>query len=118
MGCNCSSDYSDSEWIENLDEICEHCNCPIAPQSCNPVSVYTHFLYDVFWVFFFFCLTGAARFTLWCVNDIDMGGFWLFVWLNVSDPTIKIYTRKYTRCFQLSERVCAHFPQFISICVN
>lgn len=38
MGCNCSSDYSDSEWIENLDEICEHCNCPIAPQSCNPVS--------------------------------------------------------------------------------
>lgn len=39
MGCNCSSDYSDGEWIENLDEICEHCNCPIAPQSCNPVSV-------------------------------------------------------------------------------
>lgn len=41
MGCSCSSDYSDSEWIENLDEICEHCNCPIAPQSCNPVSVCT-----------------------------------------------------------------------------
>ncbi|KAM9340887.1 tyrosine-protein kinase Lck [Symphorus nematophorus] len=38
MGCNCSSDYSDSEWIENLDEICEHCNCPIAPQSCNPYT--------------------------------------------------------------------------------
>ncbi|CAG09909.1 unnamed protein product, partial [Tetraodon nigroviridis] len=37
MGCNCSSDYSDAEWIENLDEICEHCNCPIAPQSCNPL---------------------------------------------------------------------------------
>uniref|UniRef100_A0A674MXR0 Tyrosine-protein kinase n=1 Tax=Takifugu rubripes TaxID=31033 RepID=A0A674MXR0_TAKRU len=36
MGCNCSSDYSDGEWIENLDEMCEHCNCPIAPQSCNP----------------------------------------------------------------------------------
>lgn len=44
MGCNCSSDYSDSDWIENLDEICEHCNCPIAPQSCNPVSVYVYFL--------------------------------------------------------------------------
>uniref|UniRef100_H3DHM9 Tyrosine-protein kinase n=1 Tax=Tetraodon nigroviridis TaxID=99883 RepID=H3DHM9_TETNG len=38
MGCNCSSDYSDAEWIENLDEICEHCNCPIAPQSCNPYT--------------------------------------------------------------------------------
>nr|WIM36848.1 LCK proto-oncogene, Src family tyrosine kinase [Ogcocephalus cubifrons] len=38
MGCNCSSDYSDSEWIENLDEICEHCNCPIGPQSCNPYT--------------------------------------------------------------------------------
>lgn len=38
MGCNCSSDYSDNDWIENLDEICEHCNCPISPQSCNPVS--------------------------------------------------------------------------------
>ncbi|XP_070834956.1 tyrosine-protein kinase Lck [Chaetodon trifascialis] len=38
MGCNCSSDYSDNEWIENLDEICEHCNCPIAPQSCNPYT--------------------------------------------------------------------------------
>uniref|UniRef100_A0AAQ5ZX78 Tyrosine-protein kinase n=1 Tax=Amphiprion ocellaris TaxID=80972 RepID=A0AAQ5ZX78_AMPOC len=37
MGCNCSSDYSD-EWIENLDEICEHCNCPIPPQSCNPYT--------------------------------------------------------------------------------
>ncbi|XP_069575768.1 tyrosine-protein kinase Lck [Brachyistius frenatus] len=35
MGCNCSSDYSDSDWIENLDEICEHCNCAIPPQSCN-----------------------------------------------------------------------------------
>ncbi|XP_037603241.1 tyrosine-protein kinase Lck [Sebastes umbrosus] len=38
MGCNCSSDYSDSEWIENLDEMCEHCNCPIPPQSCNPYT--------------------------------------------------------------------------------
>uniref|UniRef100_A0A674PE11 Tyrosine-protein kinase n=1 Tax=Takifugu rubripes TaxID=31033 RepID=A0A674PE11_TAKRU len=38
MGCNCSSDYSDGEWIENLDEMCEHCNCPIAPQSCNPYT--------------------------------------------------------------------------------
>ncbi|KAM4541159.1 tyrosine-protein kinase Lck [Fundulus diaphanus] len=37
MGCACSSD-SDSEWIENLDEICEHCNCPIPPQSCNPYT--------------------------------------------------------------------------------
>uniref|UniRef100_A0A3B5QNY1 Tyrosine-protein kinase n=1 Tax=Xiphophorus maculatus TaxID=8083 RepID=A0A3B5QNY1_XIPMA len=37
MGCTCSSD-SDSEWMENLDEICEHCNCPIPPQACNPVS--------------------------------------------------------------------------------
>lgn len=35
MGCSCSSDYSDSEWIENLDEICDHCNCPIGPQSGN-----------------------------------------------------------------------------------
>lgn len=38
MGCNCSSDYSDDDWIENLDEICEHCNCPIPPQSCNPYT--------------------------------------------------------------------------------
>lgn len=38
MGCNCSSDYSDSDWIENLDEICEHCNCPIPPQSGNPYT--------------------------------------------------------------------------------
>ncbi|CAN9502312.1 unnamed protein product [Ophioblennius macclurei] len=38
MGCNCSSDYSDSEWIENLDEICEHCNCPIPPQADNPYT--------------------------------------------------------------------------------
>lgn len=38
MGCNCSSDYSDSDWIENLDEICEHCNCPIPPESCNPYT--------------------------------------------------------------------------------
>ncbi|CAK6968039.1 tyrosine-protein kinase Lck [Scomber scombrus] len=38
MGCNCSSDYTDDEWIENLDEICEHCNCPIPPQSCNPYT--------------------------------------------------------------------------------
>ncbi|XP_064408285.1 tyrosine-protein kinase Lck isoform X8 [Latimeria chalumnae] len=32
MGCNCSSDYDD-EWIENIDEICEHCNCPYPPES-------------------------------------------------------------------------------------
>lgn len=38
MGCTCSSD-SDSDWIENLDEVCEHCNCPIPPQSSNPVRV-------------------------------------------------------------------------------
>ncbi|KAM9355280.1 tyrosine-protein kinase Lck isoform 2-T2 [Pholidichthys leucotaenia] len=38
MGCSCSSDYSDSDWIENLDEICEHCNCPIAPHSSNPYT--------------------------------------------------------------------------------
>nr|XP_020464304.1 tyrosine-protein kinase Lck [Monopterus albus] len=38
MGCNCSSDYSDSDWIENLDEICENCNCPIPPQSSNPYT--------------------------------------------------------------------------------
>ncbi|XP_034433051.1 tyrosine-protein kinase Lck [Hippoglossus hippoglossus] len=38
MGCNCSSDYSDTDWIENLDEICEQCNCPIPPQSCNPYT--------------------------------------------------------------------------------
>uniref|UniRef100_A0A096MH38 Tyrosine-protein kinase n=1 Tax=Poecilia formosa TaxID=48698 RepID=A0A096MH38_POEFO len=37
MGCACSSD-SDSEWMENLDEICEHCNCPIPPQACNPYT--------------------------------------------------------------------------------
>ncbi|XP_061897807.1 tyrosine-protein kinase Lck [Entelurus aequoreus] len=38
MGCNFSSEYSDTEWIENLDEICEHCNCPIPPQTCNPYT--------------------------------------------------------------------------------
>ncbi|XP_076017630.1 tyrosine-protein kinase Lck [Genypterus blacodes] len=39
MGCNCSSDYSDNdEWMENLDEMCEHCNCPIPPQSSNPYT--------------------------------------------------------------------------------
>uniref|UniRef100_A0A3P8UCI4 Tyrosine-protein kinase n=1 Tax=Cynoglossus semilaevis TaxID=244447 RepID=A0A3P8UCI4_CYNSE len=41
MGCSCSSDYSDTDWIENLDEICEHCNCPIPPQSCNQVGVHS-----------------------------------------------------------------------------
>ncbi|XP_036397525.1 tyrosine-protein kinase Lck [Megalops cyprinoides] len=35
MGCNCSSDYNDEEWMENLDEICEHCNCPLPPQNDN-----------------------------------------------------------------------------------
>lgn len=35
MGCNCSSDYSDDDWAENVDDICEHCNCPIPPQSSN-----------------------------------------------------------------------------------
>ncbi|XP_046869890.1 tyrosine-protein kinase Lck [Hypomesus transpacificus] len=35
MGCNCSSDYNDEDWIENLDEVCDHCNCPIPPQSVN-----------------------------------------------------------------------------------
>ncbi|MBN3305215.1 tyrosine-protein kinase Lck [Amia ocellicauda] len=34
MGCNCSSEYDD-DWIENLDEVCEHCNCPLPPQSKN-----------------------------------------------------------------------------------
>ncbi|KAJ7988992.1 hypothetical protein DPEC_G00314930 [Dallia pectoralis] len=34
MGCNCSSDYDD-DWIENIDDMCEQCNCPIAPQSGN-----------------------------------------------------------------------------------
>ncbi|XP_068194417.1 tyrosine-protein kinase Lck [Antennarius striatus] len=38
MGCNCSSDYSDSDWMENFDDMCEHCNCPIAPESCNPYT--------------------------------------------------------------------------------
>ncbi|XP_075964476.1 tyrosine-protein kinase Lck isoform X2 [Anarhichas minor] len=38
MGCSCSSDYSDGDWIENLDEVCEQCNCPIPPQSCNPYT--------------------------------------------------------------------------------
>ncbi|KAM9786656.1 tyrosine-protein kinase Lck [Syngnathus typhle] len=38
MGCNCSSDYSDADWTENLDEICEHCNCPVQPQSCIPYT--------------------------------------------------------------------------------
>ncbi|KAM4625151.1 tyrosine-protein kinase Lck [Polymixia lowei] len=39
MGCNCSSDYSDNDqWMENLDEVCEHCNCPIPPQSTNPYT--------------------------------------------------------------------------------
>uniref|UniRef100_A0A6Q2ZME5 Tyrosine-protein kinase n=1 Tax=Esox lucius TaxID=8010 RepID=A0A6Q2ZME5_ESOLU len=39
MGCNCSSDYDD-DWIENIDEVCDQCNCPIATQSHNQVSVY------------------------------------------------------------------------------
>nr|XP_015203937.1 PREDICTED: tyrosine-protein kinase Lck [Lepisosteus oculatus] len=34
MGCNCSSEYDD-DWVENLDEYCEHCNCPLPPQSKN-----------------------------------------------------------------------------------
>ncbi|KAJ8289443.1 hypothetical protein GJAV_G00001370 [Gymnothorax javanicus] len=34
MGCSCSSDYDD-DFIENLDEVCEHCNCPLPPQSAN-----------------------------------------------------------------------------------
>lgn len=38
MGCNCSSDYDD-DWVENLDEVCDNCNCPIPTQSANPVSV-------------------------------------------------------------------------------
>ncbi|XP_056282821.1 tyrosine-protein kinase Lck [Pseudoliparis swirei] len=38
MGCSCSSDNSDGEWMENLDEICENCNCPIPPQSSNPYT--------------------------------------------------------------------------------
>uniref|UniRef100_A0A4W5N1R4 Tyrosine-protein kinase n=1 Tax=Hucho hucho TaxID=62062 RepID=A0A4W5N1R4_9TELE len=33
MGCNYSSDYDD--WIENLDEVCDHCNCPIPPKSAK-----------------------------------------------------------------------------------
>ncbi|XP_012677753.1 tyrosine-protein kinase Lck [Clupea harengus] len=32
MGCNCSSDY-DEDWVENLDEKCDQCNCPIAPDA-------------------------------------------------------------------------------------
>ncbi|XP_035249645.1 tyrosine-protein kinase Lck [Anguilla anguilla] len=35
MGCSCSSDYYDEDWIENLDEVCEHCNCPLPPQTSN-----------------------------------------------------------------------------------
>ncbi|XP_077586862.1 tyrosine-protein kinase Lck [Stigmatopora nigra] len=35
MGCNCSTDYSDNEWEDNCDEMCEHCTCPVPPQSCN-----------------------------------------------------------------------------------
>ncbi|KAM9777239.1 tyrosine-protein kinase Lck [Neosynchiropus ocellatus] len=35
MGCNCSSDYSEGDWIENLDELCEHCNCTVPPQMSN-----------------------------------------------------------------------------------
>lgn len=38
MGCNCSSDY-DEGWIENLDEKCDQCNCPLPPDSLYPVSV-------------------------------------------------------------------------------
>uniref|UniRef100_A0A673ZYV0 Tyrosine-protein kinase n=1 Tax=Salmo trutta TaxID=8032 RepID=A0A673ZYV0_SALTR len=34
MGCNYSSDYDD-DWIENLDEVCDHCNCPIPPKSAK-----------------------------------------------------------------------------------
>ncbi|XP_043938413.1 tyrosine-protein kinase Lck [Protopterus annectens] len=34
MGCNCSSEYDDDDWMENLD-ICEKCHCPILPEN-NP----------------------------------------------------------------------------------
>uniref|UniRef100_A0A8C8DEQ7 Tyrosine-protein kinase n=1 Tax=Oncorhynchus tshawytscha TaxID=74940 RepID=A0A8C8DEQ7_ONCTS len=34
MGCNYSSDYDD-DWIENLDEVCDHCNCPIPLKSAK-----------------------------------------------------------------------------------
>ncbi|CDQ64412.1 unnamed protein product [Oncorhynchus mykiss] len=37
MGCNCSSDYDD-DWVENLDEVCDNCNCPIPTQSAKPYT--------------------------------------------------------------------------------
>ncbi|KAL0969240.1 hypothetical protein UPYG_G00224370 [Umbra pygmaea] len=43
MGCNISSDYDD-DWIENIDEVCEQCNCPIPPQSGNQYQYTDHLI--------------------------------------------------------------------------
>ena len=74
MGCNCSSDYSDSEWIENLDEICEHCNCPIAPQSCNPVSISTTCAH-----------LRQCTSKRMCARHLNMNELWLSLWLSTDD---------------------------------
>ncbi|MBN3277257.1 LCK kinase, partial [Polyodon spathula] len=39
MGCS-SSEYDD-DWVENIDEYCEHCNCPIKPDLAPQHSINT-----------------------------------------------------------------------------
>lgn len=39
MGCS-SSEYDD-DWVENIDEYCEHCNCPIKPDVKPQYSIST-----------------------------------------------------------------------------
>lgn len=74
MGCNCSSDYSDNDWIENLDEICEHCNCPIPPSASNPVSV--HFcVFSAVYTYLCITITCAVHCTLY---ELDL--VWVVEW--------------------------------------
>lgn len=76
MGCSCSSDYSDTDWIENLDEICEHCNCPIPPQSCNQVGVHSSRSVNTWYFTDYICRECVKYF---CVNlDFILKTFFLF----------------------------------------
>lgn len=131
MGCNCSSDYSDSEWIENLDEICEHCNCPIPPQSCNPVSVYGHFVCAGMYLCQY--IVHCSVWMSLCVSEFDMNGFWLLVWLNVNghleDMDISVTAVQVRRCkwaptvgahvmFAPSHIIIYGVPPYFSCCVD
>lgn len=112
MGCNCSSDYSDSEWIENLDEICEHCNCPISPQSCNPVSVYGQFVCAGLYL----CLYVSVHCSVWmCVSEVTWMGFGYIVWLNVNGHLEDI---THTAVQYKSEGVNIAWSLTHSCCVN